>query len=351
MVKQNYFNQRNIQSLNKLESIKRDLPAFCNDFFVGIQNRTSSLTRLNYAYDLRIFFDFLEKKGFTKDSSLLTIFDLEKLTAFDIEIFLDYLNNYSHNGKRLQCGEHAKERKLSAVRALIKYFFKKELLEKDIASKVSSVKIKQNNIVKLEVDEVANLLDMVEYSTDNFSKHQKVYTKTCRLRDLAILTLFLGTGIRVSELVGLDTTDLDFRQNSFSIVRKGGNSAILYFNEETAKSLKDYLIWRLDFVQKNSKTNSTNALFLSLKGTRLSVRAIQLIVKKYTQQVNHLKKISPHKLRSTFGTQLYRDTQDIYVVAEVLGHKDVNTTKKHYAQSSEELKRAASKTVKLRDRT
>lgn len=346
MSKQTYFNQRNVDTLNKLECVKQDLPVFCNDFFVGIQNRTSSLTRLNYAYDLRIFFDFLQKKHIIKDSKLVTIYDLEKLSAFDIEHFLDYLNNYSFNNKQLQCGDAAKERKLSAVRALIKYFFKKELLQKDIASKVSSIKIKQKNIVRLEIDEVGNLLDIVEQGTSDFSDHQNVYLEQTRVRDLAILTLFLGTGIRVSELVGLDVTDIDFKQASFRVIRKGGNASILYFNDEIAQPLKEYISWRNGVLYE--KNISTNALFISQSGNRLQVRAIQLIVKKYTQKVTSLKKISPHKLRSTFGTQLYRDTQDIYVVAEVLGHKDVNTTKKHYAQTSEEIKRAAAKTVKLK---
>ncbi|MDR1138829.1 MAG: tyrosine-type recombinase/integrase [Clostridiales bacterium] len=349
MAKLDYFNQRNIDTLRKLEHIKLDLPKFCNEFFVGIQNNTSPLTRLSYAYDLRIFFDFVCNKLLcTKVPIDLQLSDIERLTAFDIECFLDYLNSYTYGDKELQSGDCAKERKLCAIRALIKYFFKKDLLTKDIGSKISSVKIKQSNIIRLETDEVANLLDNVEYSTYDVSPHQRRYLTQTRLRDLVVLTLFLGTGIRVSELVGLDTTDIDFRNNSFCITRKGGNKSILYFNTEVAKSLNEYCMWRQEYVA--SRHLDTNALFLSMQGKRISVRAVELLVKKYAKQISPLKKISPHKLRSTFGTQLYRDTQDIYVVAEVLGHKDINTTKKHYAQTSEEIKRAAANTVILRDK-
>ena len=90
------------------------------------------------------------------------------------------------------------------------------------------------------------------------------------------------------------------------------------------------------------------ALFLSLQKKRISVRAVEKLVKKYSECSTPLKKITPHKLRSTYGTALYEQTGDIYVVAEVLGHKDVNTTKKHYASISDNIKRSVANKVKLR---
>lgn len=92
-----------------------------------------------------------------------------------------------------------------------------------------------------------------------------------------------------------------------------------------------------------------DALFLSLQKTRLTVRAVENLVEKYAKIAVPLKKISPHKLRSTYGTNLYRETGDIYLVADVLGHKDVNTTRKHYAAVSEDRRRLAAKVIKLRD--
>ena len=170
--------------------------------------------------------------------------------------------------------------------------------------------------------------------------------KTTRERDLAMLTLFLGTGIRISECVGLNTDDIDFSINGFKVTRKGGNVVILYFSDEVATALKEYLAYRngLKNVDPNEK-----ALFLSLQRKRISVRAVQDLVKKYSRVITPLKKITPHKLRSTYGTSLYRETQDIYIVADVLGHKDVNTTKKHYASISDEIRRNAANKVRLRD--
>ncbi|MPN16203.1 Tyrosine recombinase XerC [bioreactor metagenome] len=91
------------------------------------------------------------------------------------------------------------------------------------------------------------------------------------------------------------------------------------------------------------------ALFLSLQNRRITVRAVENLVKKYAKLAVPLKNISPHKLRSTFGTTLYRETGDIYLVADVLGHKDVNTTRKHYAAASQDNRRKAAQVVKLRE--
>jgi len=173
----------------------------------------------------------------------------------------------------------------------------------------------------------------------------KIYHENTKVRDLALLSLFLGTGIRISELVGLNVDDIDFMTNAFIVTRKGGNRTILYFSDEVGATLYDYVIQR----NSNKKIPSTEkALFISLQNKRMSVRAVQNLVKKYAGIASPLKKITPHKLRSTFGTNLYRETGDIYLVADCLGHKDVNITKKHYAAISEDNKKSYLSSVKLR---
>ena len=165
---------------------------------------------------------------------------------------------------------------------------------------------------------------------------------------LAILTLLLGTGIRVSERVGLDLTDVDFKNNGITVTRKGGNQMVVYFGNEVAEALKQYM---QKVIVRASLTlpGHENALFLSTQRRRMGVQAVENMVKKYSRQVTPNKKITPHKLRSTYGTSLYRETGDIYLVADVLGHKDVNTTKKHYAAIDENRRRQAASAVKLRE--
>ena len=155
----------------------------------------------------------------------------------------------------------------------------------------------------------------------------------------------MGTGIRVSECVGLNVDDISFETYSFVITSQGGKQAEIYFGDEVADALYDYIMYRRDHppADENDK-----ALFLSNRGKRISVRQVELMVKKYAQTAVKLKKITPHKLRSTFGTNLYLETGDIYLVADVLGHEVVNTTRKHYTATEVELKRKAARKINLR---
>lgn len=343
-VQPNYYQQRSLDNLDRIDAFLEELPYFCEDFLRGVETRTSPLTRLNYCYDLRIFFDFLTKKKYRgKEVRDLTLEDLERVTDTDIEIFLSYLSNYRFKEKRLSCDEHAKARKLSTVRSLFKYFFNKGLIEVNNTAKVATPKIHEKEIIRLEGDEVSSILDTAETGR-GLTGHAKGYHEQTKVRDAAILTLFLGTGIRISELVGLDNESIDFTNNSFIVTRKGGNQAILYFSDEVAEALAAYMAQKEDNPQIPSEEH---ALFLSLQNRRITVRAVENLVKKYAKIVSPLKKITPHKLRSTYGTALYRETGDIYIVADVLGHKDVNTTRKHYAAITEDNRRAVAGKVKL----
>lgn len=349
----NYYQERNAHGMERLNEILETLPDFVREFFIGIQMRTTVLTRLNYAYDLKIFFHYLtEKKYRNLPVREIVLADIEKLTAFDIELYLDYLSLYTIDGKTYSCEEKAKERKLSSLRSFFKYFFKKDKLSSNVCVKVDLPKLHEKPIIRLDSAEIEALLSEAE-NGKNLSPRQKHYQTLYSKRDSAILTLFLGTGIRVSELVGLNRSDFRLENNSFTVTRKGGNRTILYFSEEVRDALIAYLDW-LDLQQtdntdfgKKVRASRSDAMFFSNQGTRFSVRGIQMLVKKYSRIVTPLKHITPHKLRSTFGTSLYHETQDIYVVADVLGHSDVNTTKKHYAQMSEDIRKKAANAVIL----
>lgn len=346
--KNSFYENRKLNCLTRIDEILNESPDFMREFFVGIENNTSPLTRLNYATDLRIFFDFLCKKVYINKNPIeLTLFDLEKLDSARLEQYLSYLSNYEHGGKKLSCNDKAKQRKLSSLRALYKYFFNKDKLPANTAAKIKTPKIHDKEIIRLDVNEVAELIGTAE-SAEGLSKRQKAYHENTKIRDVAIITLFLGTGIRISELVGLNVDDVFFDSDSFVVTRKGGNRTILYFNEEVRTALLNWLEFRQN-IKDLDKTEK--AMFLSIRNKRISVRNVQIMVEKYARIVSPLKKITPHKLRSTFGTNLYRETGDIYVVADFLGHSDINTTKKHYAAMSEDIRRGAVKHVKLRDDT
>lgn len=348
-MKDNYFANRAIDVNEKIKEVRKTLPSFANEFFMGIEHRTSPLTRLNYAHDLKTFFNFLY--GETEDfynynKETFTINDLNRVEALHIEQFISYLSAYRVDGRTYTNNQSAKSRKLACIRTFFKYFYNKDKLTRDVASKVAMPKINTKPIIKLEVNEMQNLLDEVD-NARHMSNQEKAFHSKTRLRDIAIISLFLGTGIRISELVGLNVEDIDFYNSAFIVTRKGGNQEILYFNEDVSLALLEYVENRFELLDEAHKDES--ALFISLQHNRISLRAVENLVKKYAHIASPLKKITPHKLRSTFGTNLYKKTNDIYVVAEMLGHKDVNVTKKHYADTSEQIKRKAISQVVLRD--
>lgn len=343
----NYYLDRNRNNMRKLNEMLGDLPPFCSVFFIGIQDVTTPLTRLNYAVDLKTFFNYLttyETDFYKKPVEQITIADIDAITSQCVERYMSYLSYYDkNNGVILTNGERGKLRKLSTLRAFFKYFFNKDMIKANVASKVKSPKLHEKPIIRLEPEETMEMMYSCETQT-GFSEHQQKYNQKFKVRDNAILSLFLTTGIRVSECVGLNVDDINFNLNSFRVTRKGGNQVILYFGEETAEALKSYLQYR----DTLNIPREERALFISSQNKRMMVRNMQYLVKKYAKVATPLKNITPHKLRSTYGTNLYNATKDIYIVAEVLGHKDVNTTKKHYAAISDDIKKSVAGVVKIK---
>lgn len=345
-----YHEQEDIENTKRIRGILKELPPFCTDFFRGIEPRTSARTRLAYAYDLKTFFDFLKQANpelKSKKMRDLPLSLLDEIKLMDLEEYMEYLKCYSTEKREdLMNTERGIMRKVSTVKSFYNYFYRTERIQNNPASLLQLPKIHEKEIIRLDVDEVARFLDEVE-DGECLTEKQKVYHAKTKLRDLAMMTLLLGTGLRVSECVGLNINDVDFRNGGLRIHRKGGKEVIVYFGAEVEYALQDYLSEREHIVPEEG---SEEALFLSMQRKRINVRSVEKMVKKYAQLVTPLKKITPHKLRSTYGTNLYRETGDIYLVADVLGHSDVNTTKKHYAALEDERRRSARNKVQLREK-
>ena len=345
-----YHEQTTINYTLRLREILKTLPTFAKDFFRGIEPTSSIRTRINYAYDIRVFFNFLIENNpvyrhYSPDQ--FTIADLEKIEPVDIEEYQEYLKVYKKDDELITNNEKGLSRKMSALRTFYGYYYKHQQIEKNPTLLVDMPKLHDKAIIRLEADEVALLLDHVESCGNQLTGQARTYYEKTKIRDLSILTLLLGTGLRVSECVGLDINDIDFKINSIKVTRKGGNEMVLYFGKEVEKALKNYL--SSERKAMTPVAGHENALFLSMQRKRMGVQAVENMVKKYARQVTPNKKITPHKLRSTYGTSLYKETGDIYLVADVLGHKDVNTTKKHYAAIDEDRRRQAALAVKLRE--
>lgn len=346
-----YHEQAFIDNTLRLREVLQTMPPFVKDYFRAIEPTTSAKTRISYAYDIRVFFRFLMENNPVYRNYTLNQFhpaDLERVEPVDLEEYLEYLKVYhSDDDKQITNSEKGIARKLSALRSFYTYYYRHQVITKNPTDFVDMPKIHEKAIVRLDTDEVAILLDYVENCGATLTGQKKVYYEKTKERDLAILTLLLGTGIRVSECVGLDLDDIDFKNNGVKVTRKGGNEMVVYFGREVEKTLLNYL--EHDRKLQNPLPGNEEALFLSTQRKRMGVQAVENMVKKYARQVTPNKKITPHKLRSTYGTSLYKETGDIYLVADVLGHKDVNTTRKHYAAIDDLRRRQAASAVKLRE--
>ncbi|MBN2878171.1 MAG: tyrosine-type recombinase/integrase [Clostridia bacterium] len=374
----------NAQNNERLRKLLFKLPDLCYDFFIAASSNTSILTRINYANDLIIFFEYLytqcdsfadirphydqyvsyysidsENIGETLEnnedadeiqdkppapihpSQYVNISHIKAITTKDIEEFLHYISSYEKNGYTYSNTNPGKKRKLSAISSFFTYLLKHRLISEDATGIIDSPKIKEKTILRLTPDEIVKLVQIVE-SGEGLTPKEAGYHKKTVLRDTAIIVLLLDTGIRLSELIGIDIKDIYFDENAFKVTRKGGSQAILYYSNYTKDILRAYISQREKI---EIKGKDADALFISLQNNRITHRAVEKLVDKYTKIVNPLKNISPHKFRSTFGTALYHNTGDIYLVADVLGHKDVNTTKKHYAAISEDRRKEAPKNI------
>lgn len=342
--------------IRQIRAISKELPGACSDFLRGIAVTTGTFTRLAYALDLRTFFHFLvsERAQFgDKKITLMTDADLAAVSQSDLETYVEYLTLYFKDDesptpdrpvKPMVNHELAIKRKLCSIRAFYDYMYMSQRVPANVTQLVALPKIHEKPILRLNDDEMRRMLSLAECG-DAMTDGQKKYQKLTAKRDYAMLSLFLGTGIRVSECVGLNLSDVNLEENAFLVTRKGGNQVVLYFPEEVADALKDYLTERDKVVPLSGHED---ALFLSLQRRRMTQRAVQNLVKKYAAYAAPLKpRISPHKLRSTFATNLYNATGDIYLVADVLGHTSVETTRKHYADMTDARRRTASEYVRL----
>lgn len=348
-----YREQIDADRIQRIREISRELPQACGDFLRAIAVTTGTFTRLAYAIDLKTFFQFLQAERVRFAQKPLYSFnddDLATLTQADLTAYIDYLTYYykedpeTEKTRVLVNHELSIKRKLCSIRTFYEYLFKNNRIPANITTLVPLPKIHEKPIVRLTLDEMRRMLEQAA-TGDELTKRQQAYHKITVKRDYALLSLFLGTGVRVSECVGINIADVDLENNAVLVTRKGGNQVVLYFPPEVAEALAEYMLEREKI---ETLPGHEEALFLSLQRRRITQRAVQLLVKKYAAVAAPLKsRISPHKLRSTFATNLYNKTGDIYLVADVLGHSSVDTTRRHYADMTDARRRMAAENVVL----
>lgn len=346
-----YYKEKAYLQKEKLQELMLELPDFAKKYINDKRLRTQTSTLIAYCYDILTFYRYLinsnpmYKSYNTKD---FNYDDMKRICADDVVEYQLYLE-FNSKGEKHENNKKAIARKMAPLRGLFQYHYEHGNLDANPMTLVKLPYIKKDkNIIRLNSEEISDILNCVEFIGGTTSERMFTYRQKTLGRDLAIMTLLLGTGMRVSECAGLDIEDVNFTECSLVIVRKGGGQDVIYFGEEVAEALENYIDGeRASIVPKEGHEH---ALFYSLQSKRISVDAIENLVKKFGKIAVPGKKITPHKLRSTYGTALYRETGDIRLVADVLGHENVNTTVTYYAAIEDEHKRSAAGAVRMRKR-
>lgn len=330
----------------KLRTLINELPGFARDYIHSKEVSAQTSTLISYCFDLLTFFRFMSDNNPVLRGIAITDYDFDLLKSIQSEDIIEYQRYLELNidGEQHENGKKAIARKMTSLRGMYEYHYMHKNITENPMLLVPLPRInKDKNIIRMTNYEVQSILDVIESGNASMTQRQRNYIKKTKKRDLAILTLMLNTGIRVSECNGLDINDVDLIVNSLTIVRKGGGQDLIYFGEDVHNVLDDYINTERKTI--NPCDGHEKALFYSMQGKRMSVNAIENLVKKFAKMAVPTKKITPHKLRSTYGTALYRETGDIRLVADVLGHENVNTTVNYYAAIEDEHKRQAANAV------
>lgn len=340
-----YKNKSRNQKI-KLKELISQLPPCAVDYIYSKEQTTQPSTLVSYCYDLLTFFRFLETNNPIIAHTDIKKINYELLGQIDSDDIMEFQRYLELNveGEAHENGKKAIARKMSPLRGMYKFALQREYIKKDPCAIVPLPKLKKDkNIIRMNNYEVQAILEAIDTGNAFLTDRQRKYCQKTQKRDLAILTLMLNTGMRVSEVNGLDLSDVDLKVNQIIIVRKGGGQDVLYFNDDIHDTILDYISTEREYI--HPAEGHEKALFYSLQGKRMSVDAIEDLVKKYAKLVVPNKKITPHKLRSTYGTALYRETGDIRLVADVLGHENINTTIDYYAAIEDEHKKMARNAV------
>lgn len=311
----------------KLDAILKELPDFCRTYFIGRENRLSEVTAVSYAYNLQMFFAYLHENNSyfgSREIKTYRLDDLEKLDSGDIEEFLHWMRYHTgKDGRECHNSEMTIQHYISAISALYKYFVKRDLLPRNPVDAIDRAKRVKKKVIRLEGDEKSDFRKVVD-SGEGLTGRQAVFHEKNRERDMAIYEVFLTTGMRISELVGINLTDVDLKAHTIGITRKGSNFQLIYISDRCTELLSQYLAVR----EKYRPDRDEPALFLSNRGKRISVRSVELMTKKYVSVALPQKtdRITPHKLRSTYATDMLRRTGDLELVSELLGHSNIATT-------------------------
>ena len=331
-----YRDKIDIRSNEIIYELLNGMPEFMEDFHSNLLARKRSTNTIkSYLYEINVYLRFVASTVVHKEKITdLEVSDLEKVRQTQLERYVAK----SEDGSELTA--NAMRRKLSVLKSLYKYFIGIGYITKNPTQLLEGAKLTKKSVITLNDIQVKALLNCIQ-NQEGLTEHSKAYNTRMVSRDLAIVMVLLGTGMRISELVGLNISDfdtLDPKRAAFHIIRKGGDDDVVYCTESVKNAVMDYIEFSRPLL---NPSDSENALFLSVRGDRCGVSTIEKMMKKYCKAAGLPDNISPHKMRATFATKVYSKTKDIYAVKDSLHHKSIDTSKNYISDEQERKAKAA----------
>lgn len=317
----NYKNLTDKKNRELLSSLMEYLPDFCEEYFIGREIGLSTNSMKTYAYKYVYFFRYLlenHRKFNGMKVKDIVVEDLDKISTFDIEKFLYWLKEKNNTNKNSTLSAY-----IASLSSLWNYFYRREQVRRNPLVIVERERPKRKKVIYLQKEEKERLLNCVEYGENLSNRQQKFHNKN-KERDYAIVLLFLCSGARISELVGLNVGNVNFIRHYISVIRKGGDYDEIYISDDAEEGIQNYLLIR----ERYHPADKEDALFLQKYGERMSVRSVEKMVKKYVSAAlpDKIDQITPHKLRSTHAMDILSSTDNIRLAQERLGHESIQTT-------------------------
>ncbi|NOX87402.1 MAG: tyrosine recombinase XerC [Calditrichaeota bacterium] len=297
--------------------------------YLYLERRYSANTIKSYGTDLRQFEEFLQTH-FGSENVFWDLVDKKIIRYFLVRL------------QEQQISRRSVARKLATLKSFFRYLLRQGEIKSNPASTLKMPRFEKKLPEYLSLKELENLLEQPDYKSFE------------GLRDLAIMELFYGTGLRLTELINLKLGQVDFKEKLIRVIGKGNKERIVPFGGSAQLILEKYLLIRAQYAAK-----SVDNIFVLKSGNKMYPMAVQRIVKKYLSKVSEIQKKSPHVLRHTYATHLLNAGADIRVVKDLLGHENLSTTQVYTHLSIEHLKniynqahpRASNKSSKNRRRS